>query len=175
MNTHTETEIRKSFVNCSKGAAQRINIPQDVLHGDWESQIFLGWYDPKSPRAASSCRVVREGDGVRRARGARSPRGGGKGWVKARDGLVFTRRVRSALSSAGGEEAGNPLTHESLVPPRLWLSKTYGESLDPLKGSPPPLAGIPRATITHCGSMGRACPRRSFTAETSCTPGLPAP
>ena len=51
MNTHTETEIRKSFVNCSKGAAQRINIPQDVLHGDWESQIFLGWYDPKSPRA----------------------------------------------------------------------------------------------------------------------------
>ena len=51
MNTHTETEIRKSFVNCSKGAAQRINIPQDVLPGDWESQIFLGWYHPKSPRA----------------------------------------------------------------------------------------------------------------------------
>ena len=63
MNTHTETEIRKSFVNCSKGAAQRINIPQDVLHGDWESQIFLGWYDPKSPRAGYV--VVETEDGLR--------------------------------------------------------------------------------------------------------------
>ncbi|WP_286737515.1 FBP domain-containing protein, partial [Kocuria sp. UBA1838] len=63
MNTHTETEIRKSFVNCSKGAAQRLNIPQDVLHGDWESQIFLGWYDPKSPRAGYV--VVETEDGLR--------------------------------------------------------------------------------------------------------------
>ncbi|RLZ03789.1 hypothetical protein CWC38_03765 [Kocuria tytonicola] len=51
MHPHTESEIRKSFINCSKGASQRINIPQEVLHTDWESQIFLGWYDPKSPRA----------------------------------------------------------------------------------------------------------------------------
>ena len=95
-------------------------------------------------RAASSCRVLREGDGVRRARGARSPRGGGKGRVKAHDGVVFTRRVRSALSSAGVEEASNPLTHESLVPPRLWISKTYGDSLDPPWGCPPPGIGSPR-------------------------------
>ena len=63
MHTHTESEIRKSFVNCSKGAAQRLNIPQSVLQGDWESQIFLGWFDPKSPR--SGYVVVETEDGLR--------------------------------------------------------------------------------------------------------------
>ena len=63
MHTHTESEIRKSFINCSKGAAQRINIPQDVLHTAWEQQIFLGWYDPKSPRAGYV--VVETDDGLR--------------------------------------------------------------------------------------------------------------
>ncbi|WP_129656810.1 FBP domain-containing protein [Rothia halotolerans] len=51
MNTHTESEIRKSFVNCSKGAAQRIAIPRTLLDADWESLIFLGWVDPKSPQS----------------------------------------------------------------------------------------------------------------------------
>ena len=50
MHSHTESEIRKSFINCSKGASQRINIPQDLFSIDWESQIFLSWIDPKSPR-----------------------------------------------------------------------------------------------------------------------------
>ncbi|CAL8900466.1 hypothetical protein KVA01_19870 [Kocuria varians] len=63
MQKHSESAIRKSFINCSKGAAQRINIPQDVLHGDWESQIFLGWYDPKSPRVGYV--VVETEDGLR--------------------------------------------------------------------------------------------------------------
>lgn len=49
MHEHTEQEIRKSFINCSKGEAQRINLPKDVLQ-DWESRIFLGWIDPKSPQ-----------------------------------------------------------------------------------------------------------------------------
>ena len=63
MHSHTEPEIRKSFINCSKGASQRINIPQDLLRTDWESQIFLGWYDPKSPRAGYV--VAETEDGLR--------------------------------------------------------------------------------------------------------------
>ncbi len=50
MQPRTESEIRKSFLNCSKGAAQRIAIPQEVLHPEWEREIFLGWIDAKAPR-----------------------------------------------------------------------------------------------------------------------------
>lgn len=51
MQAHTEAEIRKSFVNCSKGAANRITIPKDLLDLNWEEQVFLGWIDPKSPKS----------------------------------------------------------------------------------------------------------------------------
>ncbi|WP_129660829.1 FBP domain-containing protein [Rothia uropygialis] len=52
MQQHTESEIRKSFINCSKGAAQRLNVPKELATTDWESEIFLGWIDPKSPQSA---------------------------------------------------------------------------------------------------------------------------
>ena len=50
MHAHSESEIRKSFINCSKGAAQRINIPHEVAQAEWDQLIFLSWIDPKSPR-----------------------------------------------------------------------------------------------------------------------------
>ncbi|MGK4218388.1 FBP domain-containing protein [Kocuria marina] len=50
MHAHSESEIRKSFINCSKGAAQRINIPHEVAQAAWDQLIFLSWIDPKSPR-----------------------------------------------------------------------------------------------------------------------------
>lgn len=50
MHAHFESEIRKSFINCSKGAAQRINIPHEVAQAAWDRLIFLSWIDPKSPR-----------------------------------------------------------------------------------------------------------------------------
>lgn len=52
MQPHSETALRKSFINCTKGAAQRINIPKDIANTDWEQQIFLSWADPKSPQKA---------------------------------------------------------------------------------------------------------------------------
>lgn len=30
MHAHSESEIRKSFLNCSKGAAQRLAVPKDL-------------------------------------------------------------------------------------------------------------------------------------------------
>lgn len=45
----SEKELRESFVNCSKGEAQRLNPPRrlDVL--PWEDLDFLGWRDPGAP------------------------------------------------------------------------------------------------------------------------------
>lgn len=42
VRAHTETEIRKSFLNCSKGAAQRLAVPQHLEQLDWDGQIVLG-------------------------------------------------------------------------------------------------------------------------------------
>ena len=52
VQTYSEKAIRKSFINCSKGAAARINIPAHVLGADWGSQVFVSWTDPKAPQRA---------------------------------------------------------------------------------------------------------------------------
>lgn len=50
MQQHTENELRRSFVNCTRGAAERIGIPKDLLASDWSQRVFLGWTDPKAPQ-----------------------------------------------------------------------------------------------------------------------------
>lgn len=52
MQAYSEAALRKSFINCTKGASQRINIPKEVLSTDWANEIFLSWTDPKSPQNA---------------------------------------------------------------------------------------------------------------------------
>jgi hypothetical protein len=49
MNPLTETEIRASFANCSKGEARRINLPRDLAGEPWADLDFLGWRDPGAP------------------------------------------------------------------------------------------------------------------------------
>jgi hypothetical protein len=44
-----ESEIRASFVNCSKGEASRIRMPAAV---PWPDLDFLGWTDPGAPLRA---------------------------------------------------------------------------------------------------------------------------
>lgn len=55
MHELSETTIRKSFVNCSKGEAKRLNLPT-LREVKWEDQIFLSWLDHKSP--LKGCLVV---------------------------------------------------------------------------------------------------------------------
>lgn len=50
MKQYTDPQIRKSFINCSKGAASRINIPKNLLEAA-DPGIFLAWTDPKNPQA----------------------------------------------------------------------------------------------------------------------------
>jgi hypothetical protein len=42
----TETQLRDSFINCSKGERARIALPRTVAFEDLD---FLGWRDPKAP------------------------------------------------------------------------------------------------------------------------------
>jgi hypothetical protein len=48
----SEKDIRGSFVNCSKGEAQRMNVPRDLAGLDWATRDFLGWCDPGAPERA---------------------------------------------------------------------------------------------------------------------------
>jgi hypothetical protein len=45
----TESEIRASFVNCTKGEAKRLHTPRDLADRPWEDLDYLGWADPQAP------------------------------------------------------------------------------------------------------------------------------
>ena len=58
----TEEQIRASFVNLSKGAAGRVNLPADLEERPWGDLDYLGWQDPKAP--ARRYLVVDRGEGL---------------------------------------------------------------------------------------------------------------
>ncbi|MCE7004025.1 FBP domain-containing protein [Kibdelosporangium philippinense] len=62
MKPVTESEIRASFVNCTKGEAKRMAVPRDLAGKPWDDLDFFGWQDPASPERAYL--VAREGDGL---------------------------------------------------------------------------------------------------------------
>lgn len=49
MEPITESDIRSSFINCSKGEAKRLNVPRDLAEQPWSDLDFLGWTDPAAP------------------------------------------------------------------------------------------------------------------------------
>lgn len=50
MDPLTATDIRASFVNCSKGEARRLGLPRGGLAElPWADLDFLGWRDPGAP------------------------------------------------------------------------------------------------------------------------------
>lgn len=49
MRALTESMIRTSFVNCSKGDANRLTMPADLADLDWPELAFLSWIDRKAP------------------------------------------------------------------------------------------------------------------------------
>jgi hypothetical protein len=48
MNAITEKQIRRSFVNCSRGEAMSMTLPKDFAHVPWADREFLGWRDIKA-------------------------------------------------------------------------------------------------------------------------------
>jgi hypothetical protein len=49
MEPLTETQIRASLINCSKGEASRIKLPSGFTGLPWHDLDFLGWSDPGAP------------------------------------------------------------------------------------------------------------------------------
>ena len=49
MEPLTEQQVRRSFVNCSKGEANGVTLPRDFGTLPWEELELLGWRDPKAP------------------------------------------------------------------------------------------------------------------------------
>ncbi|MBE1491406.1 FBP domain-containing protein [Plantactinospora soyae] len=48
----TDSAIRASFVNCTKGEAKRLAVPKDLDEQPWVDLDFLGWRDPAAPQRA---------------------------------------------------------------------------------------------------------------------------
>ena len=63
MEPISESEIRRSFLNCSKGEASRIKLPADFAQTPWADLDFYGWIDPSAPQRAAI--AVPGADGVR--------------------------------------------------------------------------------------------------------------
>ena len=45
----TESEIRRSFVNCSRGEARTLTLPRGFDELAWGELEMLGWRDPRAP------------------------------------------------------------------------------------------------------------------------------
>ena len=45
----TERQVRRSFVNCSRGEATGLALPKGFDSLDWTELVMLGWRDPKAP------------------------------------------------------------------------------------------------------------------------------
>jgi hypothetical protein len=45
----TERQVRRSFVNCSRGEADGLALPVGFADLDWSELELLGWRDPKAP------------------------------------------------------------------------------------------------------------------------------
>jgi hypothetical protein len=63
MRPISEGDIRRSFVNCSKGEAQRLAVPRDLEEQPWDDLDFLGWRDPGAP-ARGYLVAERDGGGL---------------------------------------------------------------------------------------------------------------
>jgi hypothetical protein len=45
----TERQVRRSFVNCSRGEADGLTLPVAFTDLDWAQLEVFGWRDPKAP------------------------------------------------------------------------------------------------------------------------------
>jgi hypothetical protein len=52
MRPIAESDIRASFVNCTKGEAKRLALPRELATTPWDDLDFLGWQDGAAPDRA---------------------------------------------------------------------------------------------------------------------------
>jgi hypothetical protein len=77
MEPISDAEIRRSFINCSKGEANRVKLPADFAETPWADLDFFGWIDPSAPLRAGV--AVPGPDGPRTLLLRRADRSGASG------------------------------------------------------------------------------------------------
>ena len=111
VQTFTEAEIRRSFVNCSRGEAQRANLPDGFEDLAWDDLDVLGWVDPKAPQVAYV--VVPRDDGPVGVRLRRNNSGSGRArmcslccTVHPANGVTLMVANRSGKAGRDGNSVG---------------------------------------------------------------------
>lgn len=103
----SESAVRKSFVNCSKGEATRLGLPRDFAELPWNDLDFLGWRDPGAPERGY---LVAEHDGRLVGVALRATSGAARGFT-ARSICTLCKTTRTGggvglLSARRTGEAG---------------------------------------------------------------------
>ncbi|WP_433179359.1 FBP domain-containing protein [Actinoallomurus sp. CA-150999] len=62
MRPISESDIRGSFVNCSKGEARKLHLPRGLADLPWDDLDFLGWRDQGAPDRGYL--IAERGDGL---------------------------------------------------------------------------------------------------------------
>jgi hypothetical protein len=119
-----ETEIRASFVNCTKGEASRMNLPRDHAELPWADLDFLGWRDPGAPERGY---LVAEHGGRVVGVALRSGSGGGGGFTarsictickttRTGGGVVLMSARRAGESGRNGNSVGQYICSDLACP-----------------------------------------------------------
>ncbi|MEV0390131.1 FBP domain-containing protein [Nonomuraea sp. NPDC050643] len=104
MRAITESDIRTSFVNCSKGEAKRLGLPKDLDEQPWEELDFLGWRDPGAPERTY---LVSERDGRLVGIALRVTSGGGRGFTsRSMCSLCLTTRTGGGVALMAARRTG---------------------------------------------------------------------
>lgn len=116
MDALTEAEVRGCFVNCTKGEAERINLPGPLDEFYWEQLDFLGWRDPKAelraylvvPRASGPVGIVLRRPQQRGGRGLmRSSMCSICLTVHAASGVTHFVAAKAGAAGRAGNSVGN--------------------------------------------------------------------
>ena len=117
MKPLSERDIRSSFVNCSKGEAQRLKLPADLDELPWPDLDFLGWRDPGAPGRAY---LVADHDGRLVGVALRAAAAGARGFTarsicslclttRTAGGVVLMTARRSGTAGREGNSVGQYL------------------------------------------------------------------
>lgn len=104
MRAITETEIRASFVNCSKGEAKRLGVPRDLDDQPWSDLDFLGWRDQGAPERAY---LVADRGGRLVGVALRATSGGGRGFTaRSMCSLCLTTHTSGGVALMAARRTG---------------------------------------------------------------------
>ncbi|GAA1316980.1 FBP domain-containing protein [Pseudonocardia xinjiangensis] len=117
MKPLSERDIRSSFVNCSKGEAQRLKLPAGLDELPWPDLDFLGWRDPGAPERAY---LVADHDGRLVGVALRAAAAGARGFTarsicslclttRTGGGVVLMSARRTGAAGRGGNSVGQYL------------------------------------------------------------------